>query len=133
MEKKNPLEARMAEREAAHLLMEKWVKEHTSEITYFIEDVLPYLLNECDISDMIADLGIVNLTFAAFALEVMKANNNNEPLCLPADATEMQNAIFDLTNFFKRLQRARIHVVQYINSPAFELCKKAFEDEEIYA
>ena len=127
------LQQELAERSAAHMLMTKWVSENASEVASVIGDLVPFLNGECNIDNLHKAMNVVNVAFATIALEVIKANNRDEPLCLPTDATEMQNAIFDLTKFLKNMDAFGSLLQRNEKTPAFKMCLHAYDKKEIYA
>lgn len=123
----------LAERTAAHMLMMNWVKENAGEVANALEDLIPFMVGECNLTNLNSDLNIVNTTFATIALEVIKANNrDSNDLCLPVDANRMQNTIYDLTKFFRILSRLDTMLQINRDNPAFRMCMSAFDEVEIY-
>lgn len=68
------------------------------------------------------------MTFASIALNVIKQRNESEaeghkcmPLCLPADATEMDNALYDLSRFLKKFDRLGSLLERNEEMPAFRM------------
>ena len=124
----------LAERSAAHTLMQNWVRENVNEVAHVLEELIPFMVGDCNMADLNKDLNIVNTTFATIALEVIKAKSQDgNPLCLPVDASQMQNAIFDLTKFFRTLSSFDAMLQVNRDNPAFRMCMSAFDEAEIYA
>ena len=123
----------LAEIRAAHQLMQNWVRENVNEVANALEELIPFMIGECNLADLNRDLNIVNTTFATIALEVIKANNrDSNDLCLPVDANRMQNTIYDLTKFFRILNRLDTMLQINRDNPAFRMCMSAFDEVEIY-
>ena len=122
----------VAERNAAHMLMKQWLLENADEMASIICHIVPFINGDCDMEDLNKSMNVVNIAFATIALEVIKAKNRNEPLCLPVDATEMQNAIFDLTNFLKTMDSFGNMLRRYEDLPAFKMSLSAYGETEIY-
>jgi len=117
---------RMADNQATAMLMEQWVRDNVKEIAFAISDIVPFICGECNLSDLKDRLNIVNVTFASVALNVIKQRNESEdnmhmPLCLPADATEMDNALYDLSRFMKKFNRLGSLLERNEEMPAFRM------------
>ena len=117
---------RMADNQATAMLMEQWVRDNVKEIAFAISDIVPFICGECNLSDLKDRLNIVNVTFASVALNVIKQRNESEdnmhmPLCLPADATEMDNALYDLSRFMKKFNRLGSLLERNETMPAFRM------------
>ena len=116
----------IAERSAARMLMEQWVKENVSEVAHALMELCPFICSECTRADLQKALNTVNITFATVALEVIKSRNEVDeekecPRCLPADAMEMENALYDLSRFLKMFS-AMGHLMEINNdTPAFRM------------
>lgn len=133
MSNEKNFEKRIAEKSAAHMLMTNWVKENTDRVANVLEDLIPFMIGECELDELNTSLNVVNTTFASIALEVIKASRDKDnTLCLPMDATQMQNALFNLNKFLRRLERLDLMFQQYKDNPAFKMCQTAFEEAEIY-
>ena len=70
----------------------------------------------------------MNVTFASVALNVIKQRNESEaegnkhiPMCLPCDATEMDNALYDLSRFMKKFNRLGSLLERNEEMPAFRM------------
>lgn len=123
----------LAERSAAHMLMMNWVKENVGEVAHALEELIPFMVGECNLTNLNSDLNIVNTTFATIAFEVIKANNRDgNDLCLPVDANRMQATIYDLTKFFRILSSLDTMLQINRDNPAFRMCMSAFDEVEIY-
>lgn len=124
----------LTERAAAHVLMQNWVRENVDEVAHVLEELIPFMVGECNLADLNKHLNIVNTTFATIALEVIKAGNKEGcQLCLPVDASQMQEAIFDLTKFIRKLSSLDSMLQINSDNPAFRMCLSAFDEVEIYA
>ena len=124
-----------ANRIAAHQLMTQWVKDNASEVAHSISELTSYICGENNLASMQRSLNTINVTFATIALEVVKQRNESEaegnkrmPLCLPADAIEMQNALYDFSRFMKRFA-AMAHMIELNeNMPAFRMSVTAYDE-----
>lgn len=119
---------RMADNQATAMLMEQWVRDNVKEIAYALSDIVPFICGECNLSDLKDRLNTVNVTFASVALNVIKQRNEAEadgnkhmPMCLPADATEMDNALYDLSRFMKKFNRLGSLLERNEEMPAFRM------------
>ena len=119
---------RMADNQATALLMEQWVRDNVKEIAYALSDIVPFICVECDLSELKDRLNTVNVTFASVALNVIRQRNESEangdkhvPMCLPCDATEMDNALYDLSRFMKKFNRLGSLLERNETMPAFRM------------
>lgn len=122
------LQKEIAERQAVCMLMEQWVKDNVKEVASVLLDLIPFICSECGRSGLKDHLNTVNMTFASIALNVIKQRNESEaegnkcmPLCLPADATEMDNALYDLSRFLKKFDRLGRLLERNEEMPAFRM------------
>ena len=120
---KNP---EYANRIAAHQLMTQWVKNNANEVASVIGELVPFICGECDYAGLQKALNTVNITFATVALEVVKQRNDSSveenkraPLCLPADAMEMQSALYNLSRFMKKFNPLGLLLERNEKMPAF--------------
>ena len=118
----------IAERSAARMLMEQWVKENVSEMAHALMELCPFICSECTRKGLQEALNTVNITFATVALEVVKQRNESEaegnkrmPLCLPADAIEMQNALYVFSRFLKMFSAMGYLMESNNDTPAFRM------------
>ena len=118
---------------AAHRLMTQWVVENANELASDMADLVAFICEECGFSDLQGALNTVNITFATVALEVVKQRNENEdearermPLCLPADAIEMQNSLYDLSRFLAKFSRLASLLERNEKMPAFRMTVESF-------
>ena len=124
-----------ANRIAAHQLMTQWVKDNANDVAHSISELTSYICGENNLASMQRSLNTINVTFATIALEVVKQRNESEaegnkrmPLCLPADAIEMQNALYDFSRFMKRFA-AMAHMIELNeNMPAFRMSVTAYDE-----
>jgi hypothetical protein len=119
---------RMADNQATAMLMEQWVRDNVKEVAFALSDIVPFICGECNISDLKDRLNTVNVTFASVALNVIKQRNEAEeednkhmPMCLPCDATEMDNALYDLSRFLKKFKRLGSLLERNETMPAFRM------------
>ena len=121
----------LAERMAAHQLMTQFVKDNASEVAHAISELVPFICGEADLSSLKSDLNTVNITFATVALDVIRSRNNDDregiPLCLPVDALEMQNALYELSRFFKMFAPMAALFEQNKDMPAFKMSISCFD------
>ena len=117
---------RMADNQATAMLMEQWVRDNVKEIAFALSDIVPFICGECDLSDLKDRMNTVNVTFASVALNVIKQRNESDenkhmPMCLPCDATEMDNALYDLSRFMKKFNRLGLLLERNEEMPAFRM------------
>ena len=119
---------RMADNQATAMLMEQWVRDNVKEVAFALSDIVPFICGECDLSDLKDRLNTVNVTFASVALNVIRQRNESEangdkhvPMCLPCDATEMDNALYDLSRFMKKFNRLGLLLERNEDMPAFRM------------
>lgn len=122
------MQKRMADNQATAMLMEQWVRDNAKEIAYALSDIVPFICGECNLSNLKDRLNTVNVTFASVALNVIKQRNEAEsdgnkhiPMCLPCDATEMDNALYDLSRFMKKFNRLGSLLERNETMPAFRM------------
>ena len=116
----------MADNQATAMLMEQWVRDNVKEIAFALSDIVPFICGECDLSNLKDRMNTVNVTFASVALNVIKQRNesdenNHTPMCLPCDATEMDNALYDLSRFMKKFNRLGSLLERNEEMPAFRM------------
>ena len=120
------MQKRMADNQATAMLMEQWVRDNVKEIAFALSDIVPFICGECNLSDLKDRMNTVNVTFASVALNVIKQRNEADenkhmPMCLPCDATEMDNALYDLSRFMKKFNRLGSLLERNEEMPAFRM------------
>ena len=125
----------IAERHAAFMLMEQWVKDNVEALASVLLDLIPFICGECGRSALKDHLNTVNITFASIALNVIKQRNESEaagdkctPLCLPADATEMDDALYNLSRFLKKFNSLGLLLESNEEMPAFRMAISMFDE-----
>ena len=130
-QEKTKMDTILAERMAAHQLMTQFVKDNASEVAHAISELVPFICGEADLPSLKSDLNTVNITFATVALDVIRSRNNEDregiPLCLPVDALEMQNALYELSRFFKMFAPMAALFEQNKDMPAFKMSISCFD------
>ena len=130
-QEKTKMDTILAERMAANQLMTQFVKDNASEVAHAISELVPFICGEADLSSLKSDLNTVNITFATVALDVIRSRNNEDregiPLCLPVDALEMQNALYELSRFFKMFAPMAALFEQNKDMPAFKMSISCFD------
>lgn len=119
-----------ANRIAAHQLMTQWVKDNAEDVAHAISELAPFICGECTLSGMKNLLNTVNVTFATVALEVIRARNehgDDNTMCLPVDALEMQNTLYDLSRFLKMFSPLGYLMEKNENMPAFRMSISAYD------
>ena len=123
-----------ANRIAAHQLMTQWVKDNADDVAHSMSELASYICGENDLASIQMSLNTVNVTFATIALEVVKQRNDSEedgskrmPLCLPADAIEMQNALYDFSRFMKKFASIAHLIERNEEMPAFKMSVTAYD------
>ena len=94
---------RIDNRNAAHLLMTKFVEREANFIAMALEYIIP-LRDEVTYDRLEKDMSVVNQTFASMALQVISHNAPLDPddpdvMYLPVGAKEMRDAIEELSKF----------------------------------
>lgn len=122
----------IAERAAAHQLMTQFVTDNAKDIARVIESLVPFMNEESSLSDLKSDMNTVNITFATVALDVIRLRNESNgkgvnPLSLPVDAMQMQNALYDLARFFKAFEPLASFIEENKNMPAFKMSISCFD------
>lgn len=122
----------IANRSAAHQLMTQFVKENAAEVAHVLEKLVPFINGESSLSDLKGDMNTVNITFATVALDVIKLRNDSDgkgvnPLSLPVDATQMRNALYDLSRFFKAFSPLASYIEGNSEMPAFKMSMNCFD------
>ena len=130
-QEKTKMDTILAERMAAHQLMTQFVKDNASEVAHAISELVPFICGEANLSSLKSDLNTVNITFATVALDVIRSRNNEDkegvPLCLPVDALEMQNALYELSRFFKMFAPMADLFELNKDMPAFKMSISCFD------
>lgn len=130
-QEKTKMDTILAERMAAHQLMTQFVKDNASEVAHAISELVPFICGEANLSSLKSDLNTVNITFATVALDVIRSRNNEDregiPLCLPVDALEMQNALYELSRFFKMFAPMAALFELNKDMPAFKMSISCFD------
>ena len=121
-----------ANRIAAHQLMTQWVKDNAEDVAHAISTLTPFICGQCSVSGMKNLLNTVNVTFATVALDVIRSRNENEDgddscLCLPVDATEMQNTLYELSRFLKMFAPMGNLMERNQKMPAFRMSISAYD------
>lgn len=121
----------IAQRSAAHQLMTQFVKDNASEVADAIEDIVSFIIGESNLSNLRDDMNTVNITFATVALDVIRLRNDSDgrgvyPLSLPVDAMQMQNALYDLSRFFKAFGPLAKFIENNEAMPAFKMSMSYF-------
>ena len=118
----------MADNQATAMLMEQWVRDNVKEVAFALSDIVPFICGECTLSDLKDMVNTVNVTFASVALNVIKQRNEAEaegnkhmPICLPCDATAMNDALYDLSRFMKKFNRLGALLEHNETMPAFRM------------
>ena len=122
----------IAQRAAAHQLMTQFVTDNASDVAHVLETLVPFINGESSLSDLKGDMNTVNITFATVALDVIRLRNMSDgkgitPLSLPVDATQMQNALYDLSRFFKAFSPLASFIEDNEGLPAFKMCNSCFD------
>ena len=83
-------------------------------------------------SELKSSLNVVNITFATVALDVIRVRNEQEngngmTLCLPVDAMEMQNALYDLSRFMKMFEPLASYIERNGEMPAFKMSISCYD------
>ena len=119
---------RMADKQETAMLMEQWVRDNAKEVAFALSDLVPFICDECNLSDLKDWLNIVGVTFASVALNVIKQrkeaeteSNKHIPMCLPCDATAMDMTLYNLSRFMKKFNRLGSLLERNEETPAFRM------------
>ena len=119
---------RMADKQETAMLMEQWVRDNAKEVAFALSDLVPFICDECTLSDLKDWLNTVNVTFASVALNVIKQrkeaeteSNKHIPMCLPCDATAMDMTLYNLSRFMKKFNRLGLLLEHNEKMPAFRM------------
>ena len=129
-QEKTKMDTILAERMAAHQLMTQWVRDNAEDVAHAISELAPFICGQCTVSGMKELLNTVNITFASVALEVIRSRNENggdDTKCLPVDALEMQNTLYELSRFLKMFKPLGYLMEKNENMPAFRMSITAYD------
>jgi hypothetical protein len=119
---------RVADKQETAMLMEQWVRDNAKEVAFALSDLVPFICEEGNLSDLKDWMNTVNVTFASVALNVIKQRNkaaaegnNHTPICLPCDATAMDMALYNLSRFMKKFNRLGSLLERNEETPAFRM------------
>ena len=118
-------ETKVAQEDAARLLLENYITSHPAEIARCIEKIIPFLYG-CPLVGLQQAMNTVNATFAAVALDVIKSHANDEESLaeLPADVEDMKTAIYHLSRFINLF--GPLSALAGSSDPAIKMCQDAF-------
>ena len=122
----------IAQRSAAHQLMTQFVTDNAAKVAHVLETLVPFINGESSLSDLKGDMNTVNITFATVALDVIKSRNESDgkgvnPISLPVDAMQMQDALYDLARFFKAFGPLASFLEDNKDMPAFKMSMSCFD------
>ena len=119
---------RVADNQETAMLMEQWVRDNAKEVAFALSDLVPFICEEGNLSDLKDWMNTVGITFASVALNVIKQRNKAEaegkthtPICLPCDATAMDMALYNLSRFMKKFNRLGSLLERNEETPAFRM------------
>ena len=117
---------RVADKQKTAMLMEQWVRDNAKEVAFALSDLVPFICEEGNLSDLKDWMNTVGVTFASVALNVIKQRNEAEdnkhmPMCLPCDATAMDMALYNLSRFMKKFNRLGSLLERNEETPAFRM------------
>lgn len=119
---------RVADNQETAMLMEQWVRDNAAEVAFALSDLVPFICEEGNLSDLKDWMNTVGVTFASVALNVIKQRNKAEaegnkhtPICLPCDATAMDMALYNLSRFMKKFNRLGSLLERNEETPAFRM------------
>ena len=124
--KEKEIQARNAQRNAAHLLMKEYVSNHADYVADILASILPFF-SECTYAGLQSSMNTVNVTFASVALDVIKSTWETEAdsidrLGLPVDANDMKSAIFYLSKIIDKLRMISCMAENHKDDPAIKMC-----------
>ena len=122
-----------ANRIAAHQLMTQWVKDNAEDVAHALSTLAPFMCEQSSMAGMRSNLNTVNVTFATVALEVIRSRNESDEVeggpgsCLPVDALEMQNTLYELSRFLKMFSPLGYLMEKNQEMPAFRMSISAYD------
>ena len=126
-------EADNAKKDAARMLLKDYILKNPDDVVRCIENLIPFF-DECDLIGLQTAMNTVNATFAAVALDVIKACANEEEsfdrLRLPVDAEDMKTAIYYLSRFINLFGPLSAFASKN-DVPAIKMCQEAFGKIEV--
>lgn len=127
--KREQFEAQAAEKNAARMLLEDYIKNNVKIVALALEEIIPFFY-ECSLPGLQSCMNTVNVTFASVALNVIEstAEHGNEMdsdrQYLPVDAGEMRKAIYYISKFVEAVGPLSAFCSQ--DTPAVKMCRQAF-------
>lgn len=119
------------ERNAAHLLMTKFVEREADDIASALECIIPMYF-EITYDGLEKSMSVVNQTFASVALQLIKHNSCLDPedpdcMTLPVGAGEMQDALTELSKFIHSMRTLLFMLYdKHHDDPAVKLADETF-------
>lgn len=124
---------RIDNRNAAHLLMTKFVEREADFIAMALEYIIP-LRNEVTYDRLEKDMSVVNQTFASLALQVISHNSSlddEDPdvMYLPVGAKEMRDTLEELSKFIHSVRHLLFFLYdKYRDDVAVKMADEIFSE-----
>ena len=124
---------RIDNRNAAHLLMTKFVEREANFIAMALEYIIP-LRDEVTYDRLEKDMSVVNQTFASLALQVISHNSSlddEDPdvMYLPVGAKEMRDTLEELSKFIHSVRHLLFFLYdKYRDDVAVKMADEIFSD-----
>ena len=119
------------ERNAAHLLLTKFVEREADDIASALEPIIPLYL-DISYDGLEKSMSVVNQTFASLALQLISHNScleSEDPnnMTLPVGAEEMQETLCQLSKFIHAVRVLLFMLYEkYSDDPAVKLADETF-------
>lgn len=124
---------RIDNRNAAHLLMTKFVEREANFIAMALEYIIP-LRDEVTYERLEKDMSVVNQTFASLALQVISHNSSlddEDPdvMYLPVGAKEMRDTLEELSKFIHSVRHLLFFLYdKYRDDVAVKMADEIFSE-----
>ena len=124
---------RIDNRNAAHLLMTKFVEREANFIAMALEYIIP-LRDEVTYDRLEKDMSVVNQTFASMALQVISHNSSlddEDPdvMYLPVGAKEMRDTLEELSKFIHSVRHLLFFLYdKYRDDVAVKMADEIFSE-----
>ena len=124
---------RIDNRNAAHLLMTKFVEREADFIAMALEYIIP-LRDEVTYDRLEKDMSVVNQTFASLALQVISHNSSlddEDPdvMYLPVGAKEMRDTLEELSKFIHSVRHLLFFLYdKYRDDVAVKMADEIFSE-----
>ena len=122
---------KIKERNAAHLLLTKFVEREADDIASALEPIIPMYF-DITYDGLEKSMSVVNQTFASVALQLISHNSCLDPkdpdnMTLPVGAKEMQETLCELSKFIHAMRTLLFMLYdKHRDDPAVKLADETF-------